>query len=150
MVGDGELREPVQRLASSLGIADAVELLGWRKDLCAVYAAIDVLVLSSRREGTPFAVIEAMAAATPVVATDVGGVADILVNRTTGLLVPAEDPASLADAMIRMALDPALRGRMGAAARERAAAYRDARLLDDMSRLYREVLAEKRIVANPR
>jgi glycosyltransferase involved in cell wall biosynthesis len=144
LVGDGELRESVQTLAATLGVADAVELLGWRQDLCAVYAGIDILVLSSRREGTPFAVIEAMAAARPVVATDVGGVADILVDGTTGLLVPPEDPAALAEAMTRVGSDPGLRTRLGAAGRERAALYRAERLVADMARLYRELLAAKR------
>ncbi|HEX7485730.1 MAG TPA: glycosyltransferase family 4 protein [Vicinamibacterales bacterium] len=149
LVGDGELRDAVSSQAATMGIADAVALLGWRKDLRAIYAGIDVLVLSSRQEGTPFAVIEAMAAARPVVATDVGGVADILVDGVTGLLVSPQDPSALADAMIRLALDAPLRGRIGAAAREHAAAYRSGRLLADMGRLYREVLEEKRGSGKP-
>jgi glycosyltransferase involved in cell wall biosynthesis len=144
IVGDGELRAAVRDLAATLGFAEAVDLMGWRRDLGAVYGGIDALVLSSRSEGTPFALIEAMAAGRPVVATDVGGVADILVDGTTGLLVPARDPAALADAMTAIALDAGLRRRMGAAGRQVAVEYRADRLLSDMERLYRQVLCEKR------
>jgi glycosyltransferase involved in cell wall biosynthesis len=143
-VGDGELKDTVRTLAAALGFADAVELLGWRKDLRGVYDGIDVLVLSSRSEGTPFALVEAMAAGRPVVATDVGGVADILVDGVTGILVTPRDPPALAAAMTRLALDPVLRSRLGAAARARAGLYRADRLLVDTARLYREALAEKR------
>jgi len=88
--------------------------------------------------------IEAMAAARLVVATDVGGVGDVLVEGTTGLLVPPHQPGALADAMIAVALDPALRRRLGATGREAAVAYRAERLLADTRALYRQALLERR------
>lgn len=89
LAGDGPLRPAMEALTASLGIASVVKFLGWRHDLPALYATLDVAVLSSRNEGTPVSVIEAMAAGRPVVATDVGGVSDVIDHPDTGLLVPA-------------------------------------------------------------
>ena len=78
IVGDGELRDDLQRYATSLELNGTVRFLGWRRDLPAVYRDLDIVVLTSRNEGSPVSLIEAMAAARPVVATDVGGVRELL------------------------------------------------------------------------
>jgi glycosyltransferase involved in cell wall biosynthesis len=143
-VGDGELRREMETLVESLGVSSAVSFLGWRNDLRSVYATLDVLTLSSISEGTPVALIEAMAAGRAAIATSVGGTADVVADGFTGILVPARDPAALADAMVRLAANPALRGRMGAEGRARSSAYRVERLLEDVERLYRSGLARKR------
>jgi glycosyltransferase involved in cell wall biosynthesis len=90
IVGDGELRPALERLARDLGIAEHVYFAGYREDMVTVAVAADVAVLSSDNEGTPVALIEAAAAATPAATTGVGGVADV-VTVETGLVVPPGD-----------------------------------------------------------
>lgn len=151
LAGDGPLRPALEALAASLKIAHAVKFLGWRHDLPALYATLDLLVLSSRNEGTPVAVIEAMAAGRAVVATDVGGVGDLLDDQTTGVLVPAGRPDALAAAVERIAIDAPARRRMGSAARRAVAVrFSASRLVEDVDRCYRAGLAAKRRGADAR
>ena len=100
VVGDGDQRAATEQLAAQLDLRPQVLFLGWRRDLPAVYADTDLLVVSSNNEGTPVAAIEAMAARCPVVATRVGGVPDLISDRVTGMLVPPGDPERLAQALI--------------------------------------------------
>lgn len=88
VVGSGEREAELKGLAASLGLEGAVRWLGWRRDLPELYGALDVLALTSHDEGTPVAVLEALAAGTPVVARDVGGVAEVLEAAGGGTLVP--------------------------------------------------------------
>ena len=127
IVGDGEGRATLERRVAELGLEDVVILAGQRDDIPDVLAALDVFVLSSDREGHPVTALEAQAAGTPVVLTDVGGSADAIAReggRTGGLLV-SPDAAALAAAVRRLADDPALRERMGAFAREHARVHFD-------------------------
>ena len=101
IVGDGERRAALEQKAAALGLGPRTTFVGWRKDLESVYADLDVVVNSSRNEGTPVALIEAMAAGRPVVATAVGGTADLLGDGERGLLVPAASPSALAEAILR-------------------------------------------------
>lgn len=145
LAGDGPARASLESLAVELGVSDRVRCLGWTEDLAAVYATMDLCVLSSLNEGTPVAIIEAMAAGKAVVATAVGGVPDLIEPHATGLLVPPGDTEALGDSICRLAADPGLRRRMGDAGRQRVAArYRHTRLVSDVEALYREGLAEKR------
>jgi glycosyltransferase involved in cell wall biosynthesis len=100
VVGDGGLRPALEALASELGIAGRVNFLGWRQDMAAVYPALDLLALTSDNEGTPVAVVEAMAAGVPVVATAVGGVPDVIRDGETGTLVPPGDAGALVNAWL--------------------------------------------------
>jgi glycosyltransferase involved in cell wall biosynthesis len=145
LVGDGEARPALEALTASLGIAERVRFAGWRRDIDAVYGSIDVGVLSSLNEGTPVALIEAMAAARPVIATAVGGVEDLVVHGRSGLVVPSGDEDALADAMDRLAADAGARLTLGAAARESVRTrFGRARLEAEISRCYGRVLEEKR------
>jgi glycosyltransferase involved in cell wall biosynthesis len=102
-------------------------------------------VLSSLNEGTPVALIEAMAAGKPVVATRVGGVPDVVEDGRTGFLVSAGHSDDLGAAMLRLARDPDARARIGAAARmDVAVRFSHVRLVDDIDRLYADRLAAKR------
>jgi len=141
IVGDGELRPALEARASALGLDGRVRFLGWRGDLDTVYAASDLFVLTSRNEGTPVALIEAMAAGLASVSTDVGGVRDVVTAAELGVLVPFGDAGALTVAVMALADAPARRSAMGRAAR---ASVRDrfhaARLVADIRALYRDLV----------
>jgi len=140
LVGDGEERPALERKAAELGIAESVRFLGYRRELRSLFAAADVAVLSSDNEGTPVSLIEAAAAGLPAVATDAGGVREV-VGEETGTLVPRGDPRALAEALLAMAGDPERRRSCGHAARRHAVGrYDAARLLADVDALYCELL----------
>ena len=142
MVGDGPDRAELERRAHELGIMRDTLFLGYQQDVAPFYAAFDALVLPSSNEGTPVSVIEALAARTPVVATRVGGVPDVVREGEDGFLVETGDTEALADRLARLAADPELRERMGARARERVLPrYEVSRLVDDVDRLYRTLLS---------
>jgi glycosyltransferase involved in cell wall biosynthesis len=145
ITGDGDTRPDLEQLAAGLGIGDRVHFLGYRRDLPNIFAASDIAAISSANEGTPVSLIEAGAAGVPAVATDVGGVADV-VKPDTGILVPAGDGEALGDAIARLAADPKLRRGMGAAARVHVLERYDAeRLVSDIDRLYAELIGERAI-----
>ena len=102
IAGTGPLRSDLDSMIQRLGLSDRVRLLGLRLDMPALYAASDALGLSSAWEGMPNVVLEAMASATPVVATAVGAVPEIVSDGESGLIVPPRDHEALADAMARM------------------------------------------------
>jgi glycosyltransferase involved in cell wall biosynthesis len=144
LAGDGPLRQTLARQAIQLGIADRTHFLGMQEEVASLYAACDLVALSSSNEGTPVSLIEALAASTPVLSTDVGGVRDVVRDGETGLLVPAGDIEALADAITRFAEDASLRERLAGAGRDDAFRnYSVERLVDDTDALYRRLLAEK-------
>jgi glycosyltransferase involved in cell wall biosynthesis len=145
-VGGGSERQQLEARVAASGLGGRVSFTGWSTATPDWYAASDVIALTSEREGTPLALIEAAAAARPVVAADVGGVADVVADGVTGFVVPAGDVGALADRLRRLAEEPALRSAFGAAAPSHAAAYSAERLVDDLDRLYRELIPADRIV----
>ncbi|MBL9188092.1 MAG: glycosyltransferase family 4 protein [Opitutaceae bacterium] len=104
---------------AALRAEGSVEWLGHREDVAAIYAGADIAVLPSYREGLPKSLLEAMACGLPIVATDTSGCREIVAPEINGLLVPVRDAAALAGAIERLARDPGLRARMGAAGRAR-------------------------------
>jgi glycosyltransferase involved in cell wall biosynthesis len=143
LVGDGGERASLELLADSLGIRAQVVFAGWSADTPTWYAASDVVALTSDREGTPLALIEASAAGRPAVAADVGGVADIVLDGETGIVVAPGDEEALATALVQLAKDPDLRQQLGNAAPARAGRYASDRLIDDLNAVYLEVLADR-------
>jgi glycosyltransferase involved in cell wall biosynthesis len=115
VVGDGEERARLAGLAGRLGLGGRIHFLGWRADLETILNELDVVICASKNEGTPVALIEAMAARVPVLSTNVGGVADLVTHGETGWLVPADDPSAMARAIGDLLGDPALRARLAAA-----------------------------------
>jgi glycosyltransferase involved in cell wall biosynthesis len=116
---DGTTRAELQQLAEALGIAAQVHFPGYRAHLLPVYAAFDMFVLSSRREGLPNSVLEAMAMGVPVVTTDVAGTKELVHDGQTGYVLPQGDVAGLARAQLALLDDPQLRQRMSLAGRAR-------------------------------
>lgn len=118
VAGDGPRMAELRELAAALGIADRVAFLGHREDVAALLAAADLFVLPSRSEAFPNGAIEAMAAGLPVIASATGGLLDLIDSGTTGLLVPPDDPAALAEAIEGLLLSPARASLLGGAARD--------------------------------
>jgi glycosyltransferase involved in cell wall biosynthesis len=141
VLGDGELRSSLVALARQLGIAERVHFTGWWADVPAALSDLDVVVLSSRNEGTPVALIEALAAGRPVVATGVGGVRSVVQDGETGWLCPPGDPTRLAQLVERVLDRPLDAARMAAEGRLRVAdRFGRVRMLTAHRQLYRELL----------
>ncbi|MEA2503890.1 MAG: hypothetical protein QOG36_933 [Actinomycetota bacterium] len=139
VAGDGNLRGSLEAEAKSL-LGNRIRFLGWATDLPVLYGALDVVVLTSRNEGTPVALIEAGAAGRPVVATDVGGVAEVVRDGASGFVVPPGDAAALAARVGTLLDDPAAGRAMGLAGREWVRArFGSERLVDDLTALYGEL-----------
>jgi glycosyltransferase involved in cell wall biosynthesis len=138
IVGDGEERESLAELARRLNVEDRVILAGRRLDVPDILAALDVAVCCSDYEGSPLSIMEYMAAARPVVATQVGGVPDLIHDGAEGVLVPARDPQALAGAIARVLRDPGEAQKMGQRAHARQAREFDidvmVRRLEDLYR----------------
>ena len=118
LAGDGPLRASTEQLAAASGVAGDLCLLGERQDVTQLMQAADFLVLPSHFEGQSNALLEAMAAGCPVIASAVGGTPELIDDGCTGLLFPSDDADALATAMVRLATEPALRSRLGQAARK--------------------------------
>jgi glycosyltransferase involved in cell wall biosynthesis len=144
LVGDGPLRAGLEARAQALGIAGDCRFLGYVADVASLYAAADLVALSSANEGTPVSLIEALAAGRPVVSTAVGGVGDVVADGVTGLLAPPGDPGGLAARLALLAADPPLRRRLAEAGRAHVLErYSIPRLLGDVDALYRTLLDER-------
>ena len=120
LIGEGPEREALRSQAERLGIAANVRFVAWSDNARDLLGEIDVFVLPSRNEGFPLSIVEAMLAARPVVATDVGSVREAVEDGVTGLLVPPDDVQALQAALKLLVGNPGLRRRMGDAGRERA------------------------------
>lgn len=142
VVGDGDRMQALRQQAGALGIADRVVFAGHRTDVPALLAALDVFCISSLYEGTPLALFEAMAAGSTIVSTAVDGCREILTDGETALLVPATDSRALAEALARVARDPALRARLADGARKASVRYDIRECVRQMESLYDEVLGE--------
>jgi glycosyltransferase involved in cell wall biosynthesis len=141
IVGDGELRSDLERRARELGLGERVHFYGWRRDMPAIYGDLDVVVNCSRNEGTPVALIEALTAGRPVVATRVGGTPDVLRGGELGRLVPPADAPALAQGILDTVRDlAACRTRASVVRTAVLAKYSTDRLASDMDALYRQLL----------
>lgn len=137
IVGDGERRAELEARVRDTGLSERVRFLGWRRDLVNVYGATDVFVLTSRNEGTPVALIEAMAAGVPGVSTAVGGVPDVITGKEVGRVVDRATPEAIAAAIEELVTSPETRRTIGARARESVLGrYSHERLVHDIVSLY--------------
>jgi glycosyltransferase involved in cell wall biosynthesis len=141
IIGDGELRDVLEQKARDLQIESRVVFMGFQHNLEKIYAGLDIVTLSSFNEGLPVALIEAMAAGKPVISTDVGGVRDLILDGLNGLLVPSNEPQSLADAILYLLRKPERRRMMGAAGRLKAYPVFDKQgLVNNIDKLYQSLL----------
>lgn len=160
LAGDGELRSALERRVRQSGIGQQVTFVGWQEDLCRLYPRFDLILLTSLNEGTPVALIEAMAAARPFVAARVGGVADLMVGSeqvvrdadgrplfslfANGILVSPGNVNGFVAAVEHLLTDRTLMARMGSAGRQFVKDnFSKQRLVADMTALYRECLNEQ-------
>jgi len=151
VIGDGSLREPLEADARARGLEARVIFTGWERQAARIYADLDIVCLTSRNEGTPVALIEAMAAGRPFVATRVGGVPDLAVGEATqqpgglavyanGVLVEPGDADALAGALMYVADRPDLRRAMGAVGQAAVLKrFSKDRLLDETEAMYRQL-----------
>jgi len=150
VVGEGELGESLRRLSKELGLADKVRFLGWRSDLAQIYADLDCMVLSSLNEGTPLSIVESFASGCPVIATAVGGVADMFHPSARpaigdvrwcaeGAVVPSQNSSALVAAFTEFFSDAELRLSCRKAARLAAEGYSDDILVNRVAALYRKL-----------
>jgi glycosyltransferase involved in cell wall biosynthesis len=143
IVGDGELRPQLESSMAARALGDRVTWTGFRQDLVAIYCASDVVALTSDNEGTPVSLIEAQAAAVPVVTTDVGGARDVVEDGVTGRVLDPGDESGMADAITEILRDPDLALRFALAGRTHSLSrFTLARLVRDIDDLYTRLLAE--------
>lgn len=140
LVGTGPLRDELVEEARRLGLVDQIHLLGMRDDVYDLLAGFDVFVMSSRFEGLPIALLEAMSAQLPVVATAVGGVPEVVHSGRDGLLVAPGDPSALAAAMRSVLDDPAAAAMLAHAARKRAMQCDLVQAVESTEKVYDRVL----------
>jgi glycosyltransferase involved in cell wall biosynthesis len=137
--GCSTVRQVLERRAAELGISRRAHFVGATRAMAELYAAADVVAVPSWAEPFGLVVVEAMAAARPVVGTDAGAIPELIGAEETGLLIPPRDPVALAAAVTRLLGDPALRARLGKAARERAdSAFTIDRYCEEIQRVLRE------------
>lgn len=141
IVGTGPMDRELRAHARSLGIADSVIFAGLRQDVTEILPAFDVFVLSSRHEGLPLALVEAMAAGVPVVATEVGGIPEIVTDGVEGVLVRPGAPHELAAVLAGLLADAEARGRLAATGHERARTLDIATAQRQIEDVYAAVLA---------
>lgn len=144
VVGDGELKKELEEYARKLNIEKEVIFLGFRKDMPALYSLMDVFCLPSEFEGFGIAIIEAMAAGKPVVAANVGGIPEVVIDGEAGILVPSRDSNALAQAVLKLLKNQALAKRMGEAGRRRVEKYFTLdRMIEKTEALYDKLIQKK-------
>jgi len=138
-LGDGELLDELKNMASRLGIEENVKFLGWRQDVAEVVSTFDIFVLPSLNEGMGRVLVEAMALGKPIVANDIGGIPDLVVDGENGYLVPVGDVETLAARIRRLLDDPGKREEMGNTGQRYALKYSSEEMMKKIDRLYLEL-----------
>ena len=142
IAGEGPMRSDMERLASELGIDDAVRFLGHRTDVADLIRAADVMLLTSRSEAQSQALTQSIGLGLPAVATAVGGVPEVILHEKTGLLVPPDDPERTASALLRIAQNPAFAATLSAQGKMHAQQHYSLEvMLDQSEAVYRQLLA---------
>ncbi|PIV63341.1 MAG: hypothetical protein COS11_07955 [bacterium (Candidatus Ratteibacteria) CG01_land_8_20_14_3_00_40_19] len=147
LAGSGSLRKKLEREAISLGIKENVLFLGWREDIVEILDILDIFVLPSLNEGMARVILEAMLMAKPVVASNVGGIPDIVEDEKTGLLVPPGDFKGLSEAIIKLLKEPEQAREMGRRGKEKAEKeeFTADGMVKKIEKLYERAINEKRV-----
>jgi len=144
IVGDGKLKNELMAYRDALGLAEKVRIFGWQEDLARFYSAFDVFTLTSKNEGTPVSAIEAMASARPVVATDVGGLSDLVREGETGFLIKPGKHKEFVEKLKELIYNRGTSLSMGKAGRDSVKeVYSIKRLINDIIVLYKQTLKKK-------
>jgi glycosyltransferase involved in cell wall biosynthesis len=145
VVGEGPDREKLESLIDELKIRGSVSMLGRRDDMPSVYASLDIMVSASRQEGLPMAILEGMASRLPLIATSVGEVPSVVLDGRTGALLPPNNTALLASAIVALLRDTVQRERLGTAARKLIEdEYSADRMTADYLRVYQEAASRRK------
>jgi glycosyltransferase involved in cell wall biosynthesis len=147
LLGDGELLDDLKDMTAALGIKENVKFPGWRPDVAEVMSVFDIFLLPSLNEGMGRVLVEAMAMGKPVIASDAGGISDVVIHGKNGLLVPAADPVALSSEIQSLMNDPEKRKQMGHVGKRTAVRYSADSMVRKIDRLYVELLREKRLLA---
>ncbi len=144
-LGDGELSEDLKKMASRFGLEKKVKFLGWRPDVAEMMSAFDLFVLPSINEGMGRVLVEAMALGKPIVASDIGGIPDLVVHGINGFLVPPGDVGSLSATIINLIERPDKMREMGDNGKKRAPDFSADAMVKKIDKLYEEMLERKQI-----
>lgn len=140
LIGQGPLEGEIRRRAHQLDLDETIVFAGYREDAPRLAGGFDLFVLPSIYEGLSIALIEAMALGVPAVVSDAGGLPEVVRHGREGVVIPARDPAALADALVSLLQDRSLRERLGEAARQRAATFDIRKAVHRMEEVYQELL----------
>ena len=143
LVGDGPLQVSLEQERDRLGLQDVLHFPGWRDDHEALIAAADIVALTSRGEGQGSVLLDAMQCGRPVLATRAGGIPDVVSDGETGLLVPVDDSAAFAAALVKLVADDGLRSRLGAQGRSRVQQFSIERMAQATTDVYRRALERR-------
>jgi L-malate glycosyltransferase len=141
IAGEGPLRVELEKYASSLGISEAVKLLGFRDDVPQLLASLDLFITTPESEGLGTSVLDAMAAGVPVVATSTGGIPEMVIDGQTGLLAPINDDVALGQHSNRILTDPQLADLLVRNAREHLRKFSVHRMCESTLAVYRAALS---------
>lgn len=138
IIGGGEEESSLKNLAKELGIASQVTFLGFKDNARELLSEMDIFTLTSRSEGLPYVLLEAGLAELPVIATNVGGIGEIIIDGKTGLLIPKENPDALAKALKKLSLDMELRKKLGSSLRDFVLKnFSQEKMVEETLKLYR-------------
>jgi glycosyltransferase involved in cell wall biosynthesis len=139
IVGDGSLRSECENLINELNMKDKVLLLGYRNDVARILPILTITAMSSLWEGLPIAFLEAMSAGKPIVANDVDGASDVVINGETGFLVPPRQPSKMAERILYLLDNDSLCKKMGDVAQQRSNDFSVQRMVRQIESLYKEL-----------
>jgi len=143
--GDGHLKQNLEKKAFEMGIKENIIFLGWRDDVAKIISIYDIFVLPSLNEGMGRVLVEAMAIGKPIVASNIGGIPDLVTHGKNGFLVPPKNPEQLAKYIQILLEDKEKRGKIGLAGREMALNFSAENMVKMIASLYEELLIQKNI-----
>ncbi|MEQ9620234.1 MAG: glycosyltransferase [Deltaproteobacteria bacterium] len=145
LVGDGPERERLETYVNETSLDDRVVFLGHRQDIREILSGCDLFVLPSLYEGLPLSILEAMAAGRPVIASDINGTDEIIIDGKTGILVPPADPRAIAEAIRRILSDPSLARNLADSGKKRAhSEFSSKKMVEGVTRVYDDIIREKK------